>query len=185
MSPPRRHLLPSRQDRGFTIAEAMVYAALMMTLTAFGFHSMRTFSEEQKLRIAAVELSAYLEVARSVALTDNAPCVIAMSNSSQGIFGVDTSGSTNACQAGKINTSLDLRELTGSTSLSVALLPGSGTYPLTFHPEGTTRSGATVLISSRDVTSGSWCVDVQAPLATVRRGWRATGSITCNYGVEQ
>jgi Tfp pilus assembly protein FimT len=184
MSSPRRQYLPSRENRGFTIAEALVYAALLMSLTVVTFRTMRTFMEEQKLRVAAIELSAYLEIARSVALTNDTPCVIALSNSTTGLFSVDTSDYKD-CSAGKINSTLNLRELTASHRLSVALLPGSGSFPLTFNPEGTTRSGATALISSQDVPSGSWCVDVQAPLATVRTGWLARGSDTCDYGIEQ
>lgn len=185
MSPPRRHLLRSRQIRGFTIVGAMVYAALLMSISVLGFHSMRAFLEERKLRVAAIELSAYLEIARSVALTDETPCVIAMTSSSNGVFGVDTSVTNNSCRVGKISPSLNLRAVSGSTNLSVSFLPGSGTFPLTFHPEGTTRSGATAVLSSPDVPAGAWCVDVQAPLARVRTGWRASGSDICQYGLEQ
>jgi len=40
------------------------------------------------------------------------------------------------------------------------------------------------------VTEGSWCVDVQAPLATVRIGWRDEKKNNekdkiCNYAIEQ
>jgi Tfp pilus assembly protein FimT len=185
MSPPRLHLPASRLNRGFTIVEGLVYAALLMSLSALGIHSMRAFLEERKLHVAAIELSAYLEIARSVALTDETPCVIAITNSNGGVVGVDSSVSNNSCRAGKITPSLNLRDVSGSTNLRVSLLPGSGTFPLTFHPEGTTRDGATAVLSSPDVTSGAWCVDVQAPLARVRTGWRANGSNTCHYGLEQ
>jgi Tfp pilus assembly protein FimT len=185
MSNSRRHLLPARSSRAFTIVEAMVFAALLMSLTAVGYRSMFTFTEQQKLRVAAIELSAYLEVARNVALTDNTPCVIAMTNSNGGLFSPDKNATINSCTAGKLVTSLNLRELTGSKNLRVSLLPGSGSFPITFNPEGTTRNATTVVISSTDVTSGGWCVDVQAPLAIVRRGWRVTGANSCRYVVEQ
>lgn len=184
MSPLRRHLLLPISRRAFTIVEVMVFTALMLSLTVVGFRSMFTFTEQEKLRVAAIELSAYLEVARNVALTDNSPCVIALNSVDEGLFAPDQKATTNSCVAGKMVTSLNLRDLTGSKNLRVSLLPGSGTFPITFNPEGTTRDGVTVVIDSKDVASVGWCVHVQAPLAIVRRGWRTTGSNTCRYSFE-
>jgi Tfp pilus assembly protein FimT len=185
MSPPRRHSPIGRSSEAFTLVEVLVYTALLMSLSVAGFRSMFTFTEEQKLRMAAIELSSYLEVARNVALSENIPCVIALKTSDGGVFAEDTTSTTNSCLPGKINSSLNLRELTGSKKLQIESLPGAGNFPLTFNPEGTTRSGVTVLISSSDVNSGAWCVDVQAPLATVRMGWSAKGANFCRYAVEQ
>lgn len=185
MAIPFHRLSPSRPSRGFTLVEGIIYAGLLMSFSVVGFRSMFAFIEGEKLRMAAIELTSYLEVARSVALTDESPCVIALGSSSGGIFSPDTSVSTNSCRAGKIDTTLNLKQLTGSSNLSVSILPGAGSYPLIFNPEGTTRNGVTVLISSNNVPSGSWCVDVQAPLATVRRGWLARDSNLCSYTLEQ
>ena len=172
------------QDRAFTLIELMLFTSVMLIVSSTGFHSMYKFNEQRKLRTAAIELSGYLQVARNVAAAENSACIITLPQQGGWMIKPDTTQG-NACREGTIQTSLDLRELSGSRKLTLSTPTDSGTYPLTFTPEGTILSGATTLISSTNVTEGSWCVDVQAPLATVRIGWRDQTTKTCNYAIEQ
>jgi hypothetical protein len=111
--------------------------------------------------------------------------VITIKSETGGIFDTSASASTNSCRdPGSIVTTLDLGQFSGANQLRVQVKPGSGTLPYTFTTEGTSRAGITFLVSSSVMKSGSWCVDVQWPLATVRRGWLPAGSSTCNYGIE-
>jgi Tfp pilus assembly protein FimT len=163
----------------------MIYTALAASLGSIGFKSMLNFMEERKLRSAAIELSSYLEIARNAASAANSSCIIPIDAVDSGNFGPDTTKLSNACRTGTIVPSLELRTLTGSRKLQVKVIIKDGIKSLTFNPEGTTLIGATFLISSSDVESGGWCVDVQSPLATIRRGWIAKGTDICNYAVEQ
>jgi Tfp pilus assembly protein FimT len=185
MPPPRTNSHFHRQSKAFTIFEVMVYSSLVITFAIIGFRSMRGFTDDRKLRAAAIELSSYLEIARNVALASNTQCVIAIRNSEGGVFIPDASQANNSCNSRSIIPVYNLANLSGTRNLTVQVMAGSGTFPVTFNPEGTTRAGATVLVSSSDVEAGGWCVDVQAPLGTVRRGWRARGANECNYALEQ
>lgn len=174
----------SREKNAFTLFEVLIVSAVLMILTTIAYRSMLGFNEQRKLRTAAVELSGYLKIARSVANAENAPCVIALTSANGGEFKPDASVGANACKAGTIPPSVHLGGLAGSRDLQATILPGGGTFPLTFTPEGTVRQGTTVILSSSNVPDGSWCVDVQAPLATIRLGWQQSGG-TCNYANEQ
>jgi prepilin-type N-terminal cleavage/methylation domain-containing protein len=173
--------LPPREN-AFTLVEVLLVSAILLILSSVGLRSMFFFSEQRKLRTAAVELSGYLQVARNVANAQNAPCTIALTNNNGGIFSADVS--LDNCREGSMPPAVRLGSYSGSRNLQATTLSGGGSFPLTFSPEGTLRQGATVLIRSSDVPAGAWCVDVQAPLATVRLGWQPTGS-TCNYAIEQ
>lgn len=173
----------SSPEKAFTLIELVLVGAVLAILSSMVFRSMFVFNEQRKLRVAAVELSGYLQVARNVANARNAPCTIALSQANGGVF-IPAAGAGNACQPGTIAPAVRLADLSGSSKLQAATLPGAGTYPLTFSPEGTVRQGATVLLSSADVPDGAWCVNVEAPLATVRLGWRQTGG-SCDYTLEQ
>ena len=173
------------QALAFTMIELILFVTVFVLVSSIGFRSMFALLQQRKLRTAAVELSGYLQVARNVALTENSLCTIAMTNQTEGVFGPDTSVSGNSCKDGTIQSSVNLRNFSGSRNLRVEPLPNAGTYPITFTPEGTLVEGATVLIRSTDVVEGSWCVDVQAPLATVRIGWLPANSNRCDYSIEQ
>jgi Tfp pilus assembly protein FimT len=185
MSPPRGRFTFRHRHKAFTVLEMMIYTSILMSLTVIGFKSMWVFTEHRKLRAAAIELSGYLEIARNVAFASNTPCMIAISKADGGVFIPDASQPSNSCNEKSIVPSFNLRNLSGSRNLTVQVLPGAGSYPVVFNPEGTTQDGVTVLITSTDVEAGGWCVDVQSPLATVRRGWRAKGTNECNYAIEQ
>lgn len=184
MPPPRIHLRHHYLIKAFTVVELMIYTALAASLGSIGFKSMLNFMEERKLRSAAIELSSYLEIARNAASAANSSCIINIDEAESGNFEPDTT-SSNACRTGTIVPSLELRTLTGSRNLQVKVIIEDDNTSLTFNPEGTTLTEATFLISSSDVESGGWCVDVQSPLATIRRGWIAKGENICNYAVEQ
>lgn len=174
----------SREKNAFTLYEVLIVAAVLVTFTGIAYRSMLIFNEQRKLRTAAVELSGYLKIARSVANAENAPCVIALTSANGGEFKPDSSVGSNACRPGTIPPSVHLGGYGGSRDLQATTLPAGGTFPLTFTPEGTVRQGTTVILSSSSVPNGSWCVDVQAPLATIRLGWQQIGG-TCNYANEQ
>lgn len=183
------HLPPKSRSRlqaiAFTMIELILFVTVLVLVSSIGFRSMFALLQQRKLRTAAIELSGYLQVARNVALTENSLCTIALTSQTGGVFKPDASVSGNACKDGTITPSLNLRDLSGSTKLRVEPLPNAGTYPITFTPEGTLVEGATVLIRSTDVVDGSWCVDIQAPLATVRIGWLPANSNRCDYSIEQ
>jgi len=172
------------QEDAFTLIEVLIVAAVLSILSLVALRSMLVFSEQRKLRTAAVELSGYLQVARNVANAGNAPCTIALTSSIGGTFAPDSSVTNNACKPGNIPPAVRLGGFAGSRDLQATTLPGGGSFPLTFTPEGTVQQGATVVISSANVPNGAWCVDVLAPLATIRLGWQQSGG-TCNYAIEQ
>ncbi|MEB3335719.1 MAG: GspH/FimT family pseudopilin [Cyanobacteriota bacterium] len=182
LTPPVRRRSDSHS---FTLVETMLAAAALLILTSLLMRSMFHFNEQRKLRTAAAELVGYLQVARSVANGSSEPCFIALSQEQGGIFAPDPTAAKNSCEAGKISTSLRLAALSGSRNLRAAVIPNSGSFPLRFNPEGTVRNGVTVLITSTDTPLGGWCVEVQAPVAIMRTGWRAANADSCNYLVEQ
>lgn len=168
------------------MVELLVFSSIVLSLSAIGYNTMTTFSEERKMRAAGIELVGYLENARTMAQASNTPCIITITNETGGVFAPHSSDDPNSCRdPGSIVTTLKLSEVSGSNNLTVQVDPGSGPIPYTFSPEGTTRTGITFLISSSTKNAGTWCVDVQPPLATVRRGWRQQGSNACNYAIEQ
>lgn len=174
---------PRGQERGFTIVELVVTTAVLVILSTVGLRSMFVFNEQRKLRSAAVELAGYLQVARAAANSENAPCRIALDPANGGSFAPDPSPMGNACsKAGTLPPGVRLRGLVGSRNLQASVLQGA--FPLTFSPEGTISQGATVLLSSVDVPDRSWCVNVAAPLATVRLGWLNADN-RCNYTVDE
>ncbi|MFN7632367.1 MAG: Tfp pilus assembly protein FimT/FimU [Cyanobacteriota bacterium] len=178
--------ISSRPHNAFTMIEVLLVSAVILSLSSLALRSMFLFSEQRKLRTAAVELSGYLQVVRNVANAANGRCRIALTQSNGGTFSVDPTFTDpdNVCLPGTLPPDVRLGGLSGSRNLKAATLPGGGNYPLTFSPEGSIRAGATVLLSSSDVPNGAWCVDVQAPLGTVRLGWQPSGG-TCNYAIEQ
>lgn len=179
-------LLQASRERAFTVVELLVFSSVVLSLAAIGYNSMMTFSEERKLRAAGIELVGYLENARTMAQSSNMPCVITITNEKGGIFSPQKTSGINSCsEPGSIVTTLNLSEFTGNEHLRVQVAPGSGSVPYTFTPEGTTQTAITFLISSTTMNQGSWCVDIQPPIATVRRGWQQQGSSTCNYAIEQ
>lgn len=185
----RRHRFrhaPSSGDNAFTMVELLVVTAIFLSLSAVAFNSMQSFSEERKLRNAGIELVGYLENARTMAQATNSPCVITLTKESGGIFDPYSSAAVNSCRdVGSIISTLNLSQFSGSNTLNVQVQSGSGALPYTFTPEGTTRDGITFLLTSSSLNSGSWCVNIEAPLATVRLGWRQNGSNACDYGIEQ
>lgn len=173
-------------EPAFTVVELLVFSSIILSLSAIGYNTMMTFSEERKLRAAGIELVGYLENARTMAQASNTPCTITITNENGGVFNPDPSASPNSCrERDSIIGSLNLSQVSGSNHLIVEVDSGTGTVPFTFTPEGTAPTGITFLIRSSTMTVGSWCVDIQPPLATVRRGWRQQGSSTCNYAIEQ
>lgn len=167
-----------RRTDGFTIIEVVLVAAVLMILMAMGIRSMFVFSEQRKLRTAAVELAGFLQVARDVASTKNSPCTINLTAANGGIF---THAPSSNCELGSMPPSVGLGGHTGSRDLQVTVIRGS--YPLVFSPEGTVVQGATVQLSSQNVPDGAWCVDVLQPLATIRLGWSPSNQ-ACNYAIE-
>lgn len=171
-----------KTEKAFTLLELLITAVILSIVTAVGFRSMAVFTEQRRLRTAAIELSGYLQVARSVAGASNAPCSIALSKTTGGVFTPDsTPGKTNSCK-GTIPEELNIGGVSGSSDLEATVIGGS--FPITFTPQGTIRKGATVLVSSAKVPIGGWCVNVMDPLATVRLGWQPTAG-SCNYAIEQ
>jgi prepilin-type N-terminal cleavage/methylation domain-containing protein len=167
------------RNRAFTLIEVLLVGALVGILSMVLIRSMFKFSEQRKLRTAAVELSGFLQVARNVASAVNAPCTIDLANETGGDFRHISSPS---CGDGSMPPRVGLGGASGSRDIKAGIIRGS--YPLTFTPDGTLKNGATVRLSSSNVPDGAWCVDVQEPLATVRLGWQQ-GDAACNYGIEQ
>lgn len=170
------------QPNGFTLIELMVATSALLILSAVGLRSMFVFLEQRKLRTAAVELSGYLQVARNAARAENSPCTLAL-NATGDTLAPDGSASNICNKAGTVLPDVKLRANSGSRDVTVAF--DSGAQSITFTPEGTITTGDTLLLSSANVPDGVWCVAVDAPLATVRMGWRSTGQSTCNFANEQ
>jgi Tfp pilus assembly protein FimT len=187
MAPLSRLINRRSVSQAFTLAETMLAAGALITLTALSIRSMLHFNEQRKLRLAAAELVGYLQVARGVANSTNKPCSIALTDENGGVFAIDPNATQNSCEPGNITSSLRLGALTGTRNLRAEVIPNSGSFPLTFNPEGTIQvgKGVTVLITSTMTSLGGWCVDVQAPLAIVRMGWRNANATSCNYLTEQ
>ena len=180
----------SRSKRGgeaFSIADILIYTSIMILTASIAVNTSFPFIEQRRLRTAAVELSGYLNVARSVALASNIPCVITLSENDGGVFRSVVNSQDNSCHTDQRNIApeVNLGQFSGSRDLRADVASNSGSFPVTFTPDGTINTGVTVLLSSQNVPAGVWCVNLQAPLATVRIGWRPQGQSDCNYAVEQ
>ena len=196
MSLLRLYSLPPARSRSkhpqeaFAIIDLLIYSSVLALVSLIVVRTTFPFIESRRLRSAAIELSGYLQVARSVALASNTRCIIHLSPKDGGVFESDTKETINSCNLSENNLapSLNLSELVASRRLRADVLDKSGTFPITFTPDGTIDAGVTVLLSSTDVSDGVWCVNVEAPLATIRMGWRPgplDGKDECNYAIEQ
>lgn len=172
-----------RPDPAFTLIELMVVVVVLALFSTMGLRSMFVFNEQRKLRTAAVELAGYLQLARTAANAANTPCTIALDSANGGSFKPASAADCKVDPAGApfLPPSVRLGGLAGSRKLQATVRQGS--FPLTFTPEGTTELSATVELSSVDAPGRSWCVNVQAPLATVRLGW--LNGDQCTYTVDQ
>jgi Tfp pilus assembly protein FimT len=183
----RRGSRPKWGGEAFSIADILIYTSIMILTASIAVNTSFPLIEQRRLRSAAIELSSYLHAARSVALATNIPCIINLADNDGGVFEPDASSQDNSCHSDQRNIAPDvnLGEYVGSRNLRADVAGNSGHFPVTFTPDGTTNADVTVLLGSTTVSAGVWCVNLQAPLATVRIGWRPQGESNCNYAIEQ
>lgn len=174
---------PRGRAKAFTLVEIAIASFLFMFLASIGLGSVMMFTEQRKVRSAAVELSGYLQVARSVAYAENIRCQIDLTDSTLPIFAPTTSKSfpDNACLESVLPPSINLRALSGSRNLTATTVG----FPLIFNPGGTLGKGAMVRLGSTDVPNAFWCVDVRAPLATIHLGVASSVEAACQFAIEE
>jgi Tfp pilus assembly protein FimT len=192
MTPHLSSFLPSKRPRcrhrddAMTFIDLLIYISLLILTSTAVVRTSYPFIEQRRLRTAAIELSGYFQVARSVALATNVPCIITLNQNDRGVFMPDSNPQNNSCSPTlrHIPPVVKLADYSGSRNLSADVAANSAGFPITFSPDGTINNNVTVLLSSTNVPQGVWCVNIQAPLATIRTGWRPAGESNCNYSIE-
>jgi prepilin-type N-terminal cleavage/methylation domain-containing protein len=155
-----------RAKTGFTLVELLAAVSILGILTSVGFNSVFGFSEQRRLRSAALEAMDMIRERRALVMaTEAADCI-----------------SLNP-------DAINQRLVSGITDLDVN--PNTnGNTELCFSPEGWPLAAdntflsvpMTLFISSPAVAGqGDWCIVVSPLLAQTHLGWRPNGQISCSF----
>jgi prepilin-type N-terminal cleavage/methylation domain-containing protein len=155
-----------RAKTGFTLVELLAAVSILGILTSVGFNSVFGFSEQRRLRSAALE---------------------AMDMIHEGRADVMAKGDADCISLNPDN--INQRLVSGVTDLDVD--PNTnGNTELCFSPEGWPLAAdntflsvpMTLFISSPAVAGqGDWCIVVSPLLAQTHLGWRPNGQISCSF----
>jgi len=155
-----------RAKTGFTLVELLAAVSILGILTSVGFNSVFGFSEQRRLRSAALEAMDMIRERRAAVMaTEAADCI-----------------SLNP-------DAINQRLVSGITDLDVN--PNTnGNTELCFSPEGWPLAAnntflsvpMTLFISSPAVAGqGDWCIVVSPLLAQTHLGWRPKGQTSCSF----
>jgi len=167
-----------RPDSGFTLAELLVTAAVLMVVSSISFPALVRFYEDQKLRQAAIELQSHLLRGRTLAQRLQSTCTLTISSGASGAA-VQVTGS-GACAAANLQA-LNLSALTGVRGLCVTNSGSGCNAPaaIAFLPLGVLVGAPQTLYLSGTGTATQFCADLN--LSLIRVGFRNSGSGACTY----
>lgn len=153
----------------FTLVELLVIVSILGIAAVLSLLALRQSRGDAALRQAAVELSGYLQSARSQSATATSSCQLSLS---AGLVLGPSAGASNSC-AGL--ASVDLRAVSG-----LAGLTASGDTSYTFLARGLTAAAFTTVLQDAS-SSRQACVHVSTPAGLVKRGSRASSAASCDY----
>jgi len=154
---------------GFTLVELLVAISILGILTSVGFNSVFGFSEQRRLRSAALEAMDMIREGRAGVMAKGvADCI---SLNPDDINQRLVSGVTNLDVNPKTN---------GNTELCFS------SEGLPVEPDNTILAvPMTMIISSPTVSGqGDWCIVVSPLLAQTHLGWRPNGKTSCGFDGE-
>lgn len=114
------------RGRGFTLIELMVTVSILAIMLAVGVPSFKNFSDGQKVKTAAYELSTAFLVARSEAIKRNAPVTIAPTTTDTWISGwTVTVGGTTVLHQQQALSGVTITKAASATDIPANFVYGS------------------------------------------------------------
>ena len=158
----------SRSKTGFTVVELLVAVSILGILGFLAFRSMLGFTEQRRLRSAALEVIGMIQEKRALVMAQRLTVPAAC-------MSLDPADTSSPIRPDKGMTS-------GVTGLEVITEAGGTPDPLCFTPEGLVLTPRTLVLRSPAVVDqGDWCVVVKPLLAQPHLDWRPSGQSGCRF----
>lgn len=154
---------------GFTLIELLVAVSIIGILASISFKSMLEFSEQRRLRSAAIEVIGIIHERRAKVIAEQ-------------LKGDDACIVLDPTKPG---SPINQARVSGVKNLTVKNEAGGSPDNLCFTPEGLVLIQRTLFLSSPDVASPSdWCIVVTPLLAQAHLGWSPKGKPDCRFDSE-
>lgn len=159
-------VLPHGTKTGFTVVELLVTVSIIGILGSLAFRSMVGFTEQRRLRSAAIEVIGMIQEKRAR--------VLAQPLTESACMSLDPADATSPIRPANLTS--------GVTGLAVQTEAGGIPDPLCFTPEGLELTPVTLVLRSPAVVDqGDWCVVVTPLLSQPHLDWRPSGQPGCRF----
>ena len=178
----------STREHGYSLSEVMIIVAILGLIGSIALPSSINLVNREKMRIAVSELTSFIQNSRKSAILHSTSCLITISNDgSVEVAEANSTDATNHCSplnTGSAENSINLRQLSGDSSLTVSLSPcSSAECILGFSYKGTSLSSVnrSILLESEHLSNHQRCLLITSPLGFVRTGFSSSGQEGCSY----